>query len=312
MFTEAFQQLAGVFSRRFFFNALLPTFVFTTLTIGVVAVSGASGTVVSAWWVGLDLLTRILFVLLYLMLVYFLSAAVASQWRNIVRVFEGYPFIAFTKRRGRTLIGQRWHRRRWEELQSEEYGDPATAYYRYPLNFDDCNVLPTRLGNILLAGERYAASRYGIDTIYFWPRLYPLLPEQFQRDYEQAIIQYQFPLVVALESTVTTVVCSVILLVAHVSIPLFLTVLLGGSAMSYAAYVLSLSSAISMAEQQRAAFDLYRDRLLSSWPAVQDVRDQKRAFLQIEQFVVWGAPNADWEEPRDNFMTRRQPDQGPE
>lgn len=311
MITEAFQQLAGVFSRRFFFNALLPTFVFTTLTIGVVAVTGLSGTAVSAWWARLDLLSRILLVLVYLALVYFLSAAVASQWRNIVRVFEGYPFLSLAKRRNWPLVGQGWHLRRWAELRTEEKGDQAARYYRYPLDFNEVDVLPTRLGNILLAGERYAASRYGIDTIYFWPRLYPLLPEQFQRDYEDAVIRYQFPLVVALESIVSTTMCAAVLLVAHVSVALFLGVLLGGSAIGYSAYVLSLSSATGMAELQRAAFDLYRDRLLSAWPAVRDVTDQKTAFRKIEQFVVWGDPKADWEQPRDAFMARRRPDQGP-
>jgi len=170
MITEALQRLAGLFSRRFFFNALLPTFVFTTLTIVIVAVTGSSGTAVSEWWSRLDLLTRILLVLVYLALVYFLAAALASQWRNIVRMFEGYPFVAFMDRRRRAVVGQRWHRRRMDELQSEDKGDPASAYYRYPLNAEGGRVMPTRLGNILLAGERYAYDRYGIDTIYFWPR----------------------------------------------------------------------------------------------------------------------------------------------
>lgn len=310
MITEALQQLAGVFSRRFFFNALLPTFVFTTLTIGVVAVSVRSGSAVSNWWDRLDLLTRILLLLVYLALVYFLSAAVASQWRNIVRVFEGYPFIAFMKRRKRTMVGQRWHEQRWKDLRTEEKGDPTTAYYRYPHDFAGCDVMPTRLGNILLAGERYAFHRYGIDTIYFWSRLYPLLPPEYQRDYEQAVIQYQFPLVVAFEAVVATATCSVVVLLAHMSVFLFLAVLLGGSTIAYLAYVLSLSSAIGMAEQQRAAFDLYRDRLLSAWPAVRDVTDQRLAFLRIKAFVVWGA-KPDWEASRDDFMSRRQPDQGP-
>src|SRR3954451_16208119 len=53
------------------------------------------------------------------------------------------------------------------------------------------------LGNVLLAGERYPLERYGVDPIFFWPRLYPLLPEQFQRDYEEFVTEYEFPLVVS-------------------------------------------------------------------------------------------------------------------
>ncbi len=303
MITEAIQQLAGLFSRRFFFNALLPTFVFASLTTGVVALSGAHGPDVETWWGRLDLLTRILVALVYLALIYFLSGAVASQWRNIVRIFEGYPLRRLPKRWLR-LLGQQWHLDRMAKLTGSEEGKPSEAYYKYPLTSDSDIILPTRLGNILLAGERYASSRYGVDTIYFWSRLYPLLPAEFQRDYAQAIILYQFPLVVAFEAAVATAICSVALAIAHVSVPVFLAVLLGGTAIAYGAYVLSLPSATEMAEQQRAAFDLYRDLLLAAWPAVRDVTDQKQAFSQIKAFVVQGFP-PDWEEPRDEFMRRR-------
>jgi hypothetical protein len=300
--TEAFQQLAGLFSRRFFFNALLPTFVFASLTTGVVALSGAHGPDVETWWGRLDLLTRILVALVYLALIYFLSAAVASQWRNIVRVFEGYPLRSLPERWQRRL-GQQWHLDRMAELTGSDKGNPIEAYYKYPMTSGP-HILPTRLGNILLAGERYASSRYGVDTIFFWPRLYPLLPAEFQRDYSELIIYYQFPLVVAFEAAVATAVCSVALAIAHVSVLVFLAVLLSGTAIAYGAYVLSLSSAKEMAEKQRAAFDLYRDLLLAAWPAVRDVTDQEQAFSEIGAFVVMGAPS-DWEEPRDRFMRRR-------
>jgi hypothetical protein len=319
--TEALQQLAGVFSRRFFFNALLPTFVFTSITIGVVALSGSQGPAVVTWWGKLDVLTRLLVALMYLAAVYFLAAAVASQWRNIVRVFEGYPLLAFVQRRrprrrwgrprARLAVGQRWHIERMRQLQSDEAGDRAKAYYRYPLQQGKL-VLPTRLGNILLAGERYAHSRYGIDTVYFWPRLYPLLPETFQRDYGMAVSHYQFPLVVAFQASVTTAICSVTFLLTHAPVWLFLVVLFGGSTLAYAAYVLSLSSAEEMAELQRAAFDLYRGLLLTAWPAARDITDQREAFRAITRFIEMGVQR-DWDTPRDQFLKRQASvDQGPE
>jgi hypothetical protein len=306
--TEAIQHLAGLFSRRFFFNALLPTFVFATMTTGVVALSGAHGPDVETWWGRLDLLTRILVALVYVALIYFLSGAVASQWRNIVRIFEGYPLLPLVRRWPR-LLGEQWHLARMAELTDPEKGKPSEAYYKYP-STSGTDILPTRLGNILLAGERYASTRYGVDTIYFWPRLYPLLPAEFQRDFALAVIQYQFPLVVAFEAAIATAVCSVALAVAHVPVPVFLAVVFGGTAIAYGAYVLSLPSAMEMAEQQRAAFDLYRDRLLAAWPAVRDITNQKQAFLQIKAFVVLGAPT-DWEQPRDEFMRRRRETEPP-
>lgn len=48
--------------------------------------------------------------------------------------------------------------------------------HRYPE--DGGRIMPTRLGNILRAAEDRAGGRYGLDTVTFWPRLYPFLPER--------------------------------------------------------------------------------------------------------------------------------------
>lgn len=310
MITEALQQLAGLFSRRFFFNALLPTFVFTTFVVATVVANWWSIETTSAWWIRLDLLTRLLLLLAYFALVYFLAAAVSSQWRNIVRLFEGYPLRAVANRlKVKKPLGQRWHQERMDQLQSDEKGSAGQAYYRYPSEYYRKEILPTRLGNILLAGERYANDRYGIDTIYFWPRLYPLLPEAFQRDYEASVIQYEFPLVVAFQASVTTTICTVVLLITHAPAAVFVAVLLGGAAVAYGAYNLSLSSAIEMAEKQRSAFDLYRDRLLAAWPSVADVKDEKAAFAKIKAFVVLNEPPG-WEPPHADYVERHRQAQG--
>lgn len=309
MITEAVQQITGLFSRRFFFNALLPTFGFTSFTLAVAILGGGATSVWLARWGNLDLLARLLLILAYIAFVYLLAAAVASQWRNIVRLFEGYPLVAVARKlRFESVVGTRWHQQRMKELLSESLGRPDQAYYKYPPEKYLSKLLPTRLGNILLAGERYPRDRYGIDAIYFWPRLFPLLPDAFQRDYELAVIQYQFPLVVAFQSGVSTILCSAILLGQQAPPLFFLSVLVVGFALSYAAYVLSLMSAVELSEIQRSAFDLYRDRLLMAWPSVQDVTEEKAAFLRIRAFVVQGAQPI-WAKPHDTYTSRHREDQ---
>ncbi len=303
MVTDALEQLAGLFSRRFFFNALLPTLVFGTAICASIVTSWWSFGAASAWWAPLDSLTRLLLVLGYVAFVYFLAAGVSSQWRNIVRLFEGYPVAALARRVGHRSPGHRWHYLRMLRLQSEENGDPTKAYYRYAPSGSPDEVLPSRLGNILLAGERYADDRYGVDTIYFWSRLYPLLPEAFQREYEAALTQYQFPLVVAFLSTLSVVASSGMLLISHAPAPLFAAVLCVGALISYGAYVLSLASAVEMAELQRTAFDLYRGKLLAAWPTVADIHDERTAFVQIKAFVVAGAPPA-WQDAQSRHKAR--------
>jgi len=245
--TEAVQQLAGLFSRRFFFNALLPTFIFATLTASTVVLANSSAASLSDYWAGGDLATRLLSVFAYVLIVYFLAAGVSNQWRNIVRLYEGYPLKRLAHFTGRPAPGERWHQSRQERLLSDEHGDEMRAYYRYPHESFSTELLPTRLGNILLAGERYADVRYGIDTIYFWPRLYPLLPATLQADLEEAVIQYQFPLVTSFLAAISTVIAGCALVGTSGSASAFLSVVLVGSGLAYGAYLSSLPSAIELA-----------------------------------------------------------------
>jgi hypothetical protein len=150
------------------FNALLPTLVFASLLAAVTVANFSSFTKLAGWWTRLDVLSKATTTLAYAAVMWFLAAAVASQWRGIVRLFEGYPA---TKLLSERAPGRAWHtinrHRLW--IGVDEKGiepDPNAAYYRYPLledeETDEDDVLPTTLGNILLAGERYPAYRYGI------------------------------------------------------------------------------------------------------------------------------------------------------
>jgi hypothetical protein len=304
--TEGFQQLASVFTRRFFFNALLPTLVFASLTIAAVLVSVTSLGDMSAWWQRLDVLTRIITALSYLAGIWFLAAAVASQWRGIVRLYEGYPLTRLAATLGVPAVGVRWHQRRLDELRGNKTAKLQIAYDLYPLAKSRKRVLPTRLGNILLAGERYSKERYAIESYFFWPRLYPLLPEQFQREYDEFVMTYQFPLVVSFEATLTWLIASVALLATGQSPAAFAVVFGVGLVVSYVAYVLSLEPAKEVAEQQRVAFDLYRDRLLEAWPTVADIRDEREAFRKIMWFVMANIPSdPDWEASQKAHHDRR-------
>jgi hypothetical protein len=292
MIPGAIAQLSAVFNRRFLFNALLPTLVFISLLGAVVVADFSSFTTLTGWWTRLDVLSKASVTLVYAAAMWFLAAAVASQWRGIVRLFEGYPAMRILAGR---VPGTAWHtahrRRLWVGVDEEDIEpDPAVAYYRYPLledeERDEEDVLPTTLGNILLAGERYPALRYGMDAIIFWPRLYPLLPEPFRTEYQEYVIDYEFPLVVAFLATATGWTGGLLTLLSGGHPLLFLGVFGGGNLAGYLAYRLSLSSAEEVAEQQRSAFDLYRDALLDQWPTPLDVQDERAAFTEIEEFII--------------------------
>lgn len=52
-------------------------------------------------------------------------------------------------------------------------------FYEYPSQKDQ--LLPTQLGNVLRAAEDYSQSKYGMDIVFWWPRLWLILPEAVQQ-----------------------------------------------------------------------------------------------------------------------------------
>jgi len=316
MVTEALSQLSTVFRRRFLFNALLPTLVFSSLLASLSVSCFGSLHSLGLWWTNLDLLSKAVSVLVYLAGIWFLAGAVASQWRNIVRLFEGYPIMRILGDRTPGIV---WHSQQaWRLWQGDDDSgdvldgdeDPKyesasgprqdLAYSRYRLvehDGDEQDVLPTRLGNILLAAERYSLLHYGMDAIYFWPRLFPLLPTQFQEDYEKFMQQHELPLVVAFQAMLTAFTGGIMLLITAGSPTLFLLWFAGGGLIAYSFYCLSLSNAMELGEQQRTAFDLYRHLLLEQWPTPSDVRDEKAAFRTIEEFIVTNV-SPGWDRPQ--------------
>ncbi len=313
MFTEAIQHLTSSFPRRFLFNALLPTLVFAGLTAAIAISCVSSLANLSKWWFKLDAISQIATIMGFLAGIWFLSAAVASQWRGIVRIYEGYPLRHLFAKFNADAPGVAWHRKRMHALRKGADADSMRAYYRYVELGDEHKIMPSSLGNILRAAENYPIRRYGIDAIIFWPRLYPLLPERFQRDYEEFMVGYEFPLVVSFEATVATTVSGFFLLITRQPPERFLLVLSAGFAVAFFAYKFSLTAAEEIGEQQRTAFDLYRANILEQWPTVKDVHDERAAFGAITDFVV-DDDDPDWEEAQESHASRRHseasPDQG--
>jgi hypothetical protein len=317
--TSQLESLQTVLTRRFMFNAFLPALIFGTLvTVGISAMTGRWPDV-EATWTSLDALSKIVASFAYLAGVWFIAVAIAGQWRSIIRLYEGYPLWSLNQRWRIPVPGIRWHQERLLELRNVR-ADPGTAYYYYPRERWSQRVLPSRLGNILLAAETYPVERYGIDPIIFWPRLYPQLPEDFRQDYVEFVREYEFPLVVSFLSAVSACILGSAAVITRRSAGAFVVAFAGLAVLAWVAYLVSLGSAVQMAEQQRTAFDMYRGRILDAWPTVRDVADEREAFNRIGDFIVRSAP-ARWGEAQDRRSDRRstalagsrpnRPDEGP-
>lgn len=111
------------------------------------------------------------------------SLLVTRLTRPVLRALEGYRWPAGL-RAARTAV---W-KGKLAALQTRQDTHPDDAALqarlrRFPA---DPDVMPTRIGNILSAGERRPAYAYGLDPVVVWPQLCLVLPEQPRTDLAQA------------------------------------------------------------------------------------------------------------------------------
>lgn len=277
-----FDRAASVLERRFLKNAFLPVFLFFPAAILPAAVQDGRLEDTIQAWNNQPIASKLLQVVAYFAAVWFIAAIVASQWRNIIRLYEGYPFSEFTPL---DQLGKNWHRNRLLNLTYSEQPAPwYSVYYDYPAISD---VLPTRLGNILRAAETYAYRRYEADTILLWPRLYHVMPREFVDDVEDARATLEFLLVISLWCTTFGLANVVIAALVGSSMPVAFVCLGFGLAGAYAAYLSALPAAAEYGEQLRSGFELYRFELLQRLkaPTPINLEEEHAVWRGITNFV---------------------------
>jgi hypothetical protein len=301
LFSEGFTSL---FPRRFVVNALVPVGLFSVGIASAVVGFAVGFAGVGTWWFGLDIIGRLLLTVAAGLLLFFLATALASLWRAIVRLFEGYPFLGLARRRGwKALLGIAY-----QEAVLNRMKNPYQRYERYahPQHEKDMseNLMPTKLGNILRSAEIYPLRCYGMDAIVFWPRLYCVLPDDFRLDFEQFVSEYELPLVISFLAGLSGVIISVLALYTGQSLETVLAIVFVSSIVSWLSYAAALSPAAQMAEQMKVAFDMYRHLLLEQWPTVADIEDECEAFGLIRKFILQKAPLS-WAKSQARHARRR-------
>ncbi len=114
----------------------------------------------------------------------------------VLRFFEGYwpTWMDLL----RTRLQQRshaWAKRqddRWQALQLKQETQPLTPQELEELSTIDWRLrqvptrpermMPTRLGNILRAAESLPETKYGLDAVICWPRLWMVLPDKVKEE----------------------------------------------------------------------------------------------------------------------------------
>jgi hypothetical protein len=278
---DVWDRTLGLLQARFITNALLPVLLLGPAVILTLAVGTGTWETIHLRVRDADTGTKIVGLLGYALAAWFLAAFVQSQWRNLVRLYEGYPLRLVPAIRE---WGVTSHRRRLALAQDDKRLGHV-QYYRYPLDVDD--VMPTRLGNALRAAERYPHDRYGADSIIVWPRLAPLVPPRFAAQLDEFRGAMEFLVVVATWSAIYAATTGAGLVVLGGSPWVFALVLLGGFSMAWFAYRGAVVAAVEYGEQLRVGHDLYRFRLIRQLhlPAPSSLDEEKRQWEALHEFI---------------------------
>jgi hypothetical protein len=202
--------------------------------------------------------------------------------RPLIRFYEGYwPSIFRKLFTWLPLVGERsiWRRKAKQQDTASDYGDlqtynhlQAQLFYGYPQK--EGRLMPTKLGNSLRSAEDYSKDAYGMDSVFWWPRLWPLLPDNVRNEVDDSLV----PIVALLNFSSLIIVVAIIGSVylwkedLNWQIPLeqvwmvhvWPVLLIGGLLLAWISYRAAVSQAQAYGEKIRAAIDLYRFDLLKA------------------------------------------------
>lgn len=245
-------------------STALPPVVAFAAAVGAFFVGGAGWQAGWRWWRHLDGGTHALLAAGLAVAVFMLVTMVMLLLPSLTRLYEGYWGSQGIASRLRAIGVQR----EAERLARLRRSGAESAYQRRYMAFPpvENDLRPTRLGNALAAAEAYPGDqrRYGVDAVFFWPRLYPLLPDGM-RDALTAERSTMDTLLLMSAFAVLFAAMSVVAgLLGAASPGQALLALAAGVAVSRLAYLGAVRAGRDFGELVRACFDVYRRDLLTA------------------------------------------------
>lgn len=154
---------------------------------------------------------------------------------------------------------------------------------------DERRIMPTRLGNVFATIEEYPSVRYGMDGMVFWPRLVPMIPDQYAALIANEKINFDFLINLSLLSVVLTV--ETLIAVAFFGQDAVLALYgVGFALLSYALYRAATMNIIAMGELTKSAFDLFRYDLLKKMkltvPAT--IEEERELWFRLSNYFASG------------------------
>jgi hypothetical protein len=197
---------------------------------------------------------------------------------KIVKIYEGYWPIRLrqwyikymcinfsmkcTQQKFKSLVdkmNEEAARENWENYSLLK----ERKYYEYP-NKIDC-LLPTKLGNVFRATEDYPKTKYDMNIVFWWPKLWNVLPECTRKEINETILSMIALLNFAtLLGLISIFVFIYLGLIKHNIMWQLWMILVFGIFLSYLSYLGAVSQAVNYGILFRSAVDLYRFELLKA------------------------------------------------
>jgi hypothetical protein len=313
--TGLLSSISSKFSTSLILGALLPTAVYTLLSIVLLIPLFPAG------WSPMQIANAIetLWIVLAVTgITILLSGVLFNLNIPIVRFYEGYPWrdSYLGKRRSeyyrmqfatltnlhqglRTLIisMEKTGKCPSELPAIRLYWDRLGRRLNSELPKREAAILPTRLGNVIASFEDYSYEQYGIDSITIWPRLAAKIDPPYAAAIEDSKTSFDF----MLNSSLLSIILAFALLLVGLTyfIPMVsrwsFTIWVGEIIticwLAYLSYLGAINRAMAWGTTVKAAFDLYRWELLkqlgyTSLPATME--DERRLWKIISQQIIYG------------------------
>jgi hypothetical protein len=262
MFGTLLDKSTGWLDQRLITTVLLPLLAFFA-GLGALIVTHFGWAATSARWKHLDGAEQAILAGGAVVVLLLLTQFGEVLLQPIVRAYEGYWMLRpWAAPLGRARC--RAQKRRWDSLDLADPHDYARRYREFPARHEE--LLPTRLGNAIRAAESYAGDqqRYGVDAVFFWPRLYPLLPDALRESLAAARSSMEQLLFIASLSGALAPVTVVLAIVPGLPVAVWLPVVAGALVLALLTYRSAVAVAVSYGELVRSAFDTCRLTLLTS------------------------------------------------
>lgn len=214
---------------------------------------------------------------------------------SVLRFLKGYwsPLLFFLRPLRQWLvkrnvqqgkrIGDRWQRLKQLPLHQltpalhAEFSQLDWKQQHLPL---PNNIMPTRLGNLLISAEGHSLERYGLDFAVCWSRLWLLLPEGVKKEFQAA----------RAELNVAARVWLWCLLFMGWGFWVWWLAPLGLLAAFFTYYYWAIPAAFNYGELIRASFDLYRVLLYDGlrWILPEDPNEERKVGEDLSSYLWRG------------------------